>query len=338
MAHIEVRGLRKTFKVPRAAQPGPLKGWREVFLRRWREVEVLRGLDFAIERGEFVGYIGANGAGKSTTLKLLTGVLCPTAGQVRCAGFDPYRERYPYTYRIGVVLGQKSILEYEVPVKASFALYREIYELDPAVYAQRLDFFRQILGLADYWETPVRKLSFGERMRCEVAASLLHAPEIVFLDEPTIGLDASAKNEIRRFLRVVNGEERTTVLLTTHDMKDIEFLCRRVILIDKGNLVWDGELAALRATFVREKILSFRLGGVRDGEKLAGLRARALKAETSGETEAWRLASDGLDLSAFVSELLRAAELLDFSLADPELEEVVRRIYEQSGAKAQSSA
>lgn len=326
--HIQVESLRKTFKVP---VPSEGRAWganlKDIFFRRWSEFEVLKGLDFSIARGEFVGYIGANGAGKSTTLKLLTGILQPSSGRVVCAGLNPYSQRYAYTYKIGVVFGQKSILEYEVPVRASFELYREIYEMSRTAYERRLDYFKEILKIDKYWDIPVRKLSFGQRMRCEVAASLLHAPEIVFLDEPTIGLDAEAKNEIRHFLQEIHRNEKVTIILTTHDMKDIEFLCERVLLIDRGRLIYDGTHEQLRQHTLNEKILTFRASQILDRDAYDRLKRRASACtELEGE-EVWRVPAGDLDLSQYVSELLKSARMQDFSLSDPELEEVVRRIY-----------
>lgn len=287
----------------------------------------MRGIDFSVEKGEFVGYIGANGAGKSTTVKLLTGILHPSGGTVCCAGFDPYKRRYQYAYHIGVVLGQKSILEYFVPVRASFELYKKIYEMDEDFYRERVGFFCDLLKIDRYWDTPVRKLSFGERMRCEVAASLLHGPEIVFLDEPTIGLDAVAKEEIRNFLKAVNERDKTTVILTTHDMKDIESLCRRIMVIDTGSLIFDGPLAELRAKYLRERHLGFRLKRVLDESRYSRLRSEVIEAGSDGDRENWRLAQEGGDLADFVRALLESVEVHDFSLSEPELEEVIRKIY-----------
>ncbi len=325
---IEVESLVKRFRVPVArTKQGWLNSIQEVLLRKWQEVEVLKGLSFHVKPGEFVGFIGPNGAGKSTSLKCLTGILCPDGGSVRCAGFDPYAQRYNYTYHMGAVFGQKSILEYEVPVKASFRLYKEIYEIAQGDYDSRLKEFTELLGLGEYWDIPVRKLSFGQRMRCEVAASLLHRPKIVFLDEPTIGLDATAKSEIRRFLQEVNRREGTTILLTTHDMSDIESLCRRVILIDRGELIYDGALQELRQRYQREKLLRFRIKGVRDAELFARLKQRVNHHDQREGYETWSLRLADEELNAFVSELLAAVQLQDLRLEDEELEDVIRHIY-----------
>ncbi|MBF0196084.1 MAG: ATP-binding cassette domain-containing protein [Planctomycetes bacterium] len=326
--HIEVESLDKGFLVPEKKDRITLKQKVSGLLyRKWEKFEVLKNLSFQIEKGEFVGYIGANGAGKSTTIKLLTGILNPDSGNVKCAGFSPYNNRYQYTYHIGVVFGQKSILEYEVPVQASFDLYREIYEMDRTTFDKRIDFFHEILSLRDYLHIPVRKLSFGQRMRCEVAASLLHQPEIVFLDEPTIGLDAKAKKEIRSFLQAVNEQEKTTILLTTHDMKDIESLCNRVLMIDKGSLIYDGELGQLKKQFLREKTIRFSIDTILDQNTFNQLKENTLRSTKEGDDECWTIGTDQCDIADFARELLHAARFLDFTITEPELEEVVGHIY-----------
>lgn len=329
---IHCKGLVKSFKVPKKVEhPNWWSRAASLFHREWEDVQVLKGLDFDIRRGEFVGYIGANGAGKSTTIKLLTGILCPDGGTLRCQGFDPYGQRYAYTYNIGVVFGQKSILEYEIPVSASLELYRHIYEMDEAQFRKRLDFYDEILGLGELLHVPVRKLSFGQRMRCEVAASLLHNPSIVFLDEPTIGLDAVAKREIRQFLKTVNEEDGTTVILTTHDMNDIESLCERVLLIDKGNMIYDGDLDRLKDSYLREKKLRFKVGSLRDDAGYQRLKERATVMATDQEDdhEVWCVDKDVVDVPLFVKELLGCGDFEDLSMSEPELEEVVQHIYEE---------
>lgn len=306
----------------------------QIFYREWEEVEVLKKISFEIHQGDFIGYIGANGAGKSTTIKLLTGILCPDGGRVQCLGFDPYQQRYGYSYNIGVVFGQKSILEYEVPVQASFDLYRKIYEIEDSVYQKRLDFYQEILRIKDYLHIPVRKLSFGQRMRCEVAASLLHQPSIVFLDEPTIGLDASAKREIRDFLKTVNEVDKTTIILTTHDMKDIEQLCKRVLMIDSGSIIYDGELENLKRSCLKEKTLNFSIEKIKDTDKFESLKSLAEKTEELGDEQHWSLSMEKVQLGDFISELLQSADFIDLNITEPELEDVVRHIYENGIASA----
>lgn len=326
---IKVEELCKNFKVPvKQKEKGLMSHLSQIFYREWESVEVLKKISFDIYKGDFIGYIGANGAGKSTTIKLLTGILCPDGGKVQCLGFDPYQQRYAYSYHIGVVFGQKSILEYEVPVQASFDLYRKIYEMNDRDYQNRLGFYQDILRIKDYLHIPVRKLSFGQRMRCEVAASLLHQPSIVFLDEPTIGLDASAKREIRDFLKTVNEVDQTTIILTTHDMKDIEQLCKRVLMIDSGAIIYDGELEKLKRSCLKEKTLNFRIEKMKDESKFKLLESQVEKVDTIGDEHHWSLSVEKVQLGEFISALLQSADFIDLNITEPELEDVVRHIYE----------
>ena len=228
MPLIEVSGLTRTFRV-----------------RGRTDVEAVKELSFEIEAGEMVGYIGPNGAGKSTTIKMLTGILVPTSGTIRVAGVDPSRKRTQLARRIGVVFGQRTTLWWDLPLRDSFDLLQKIYKTDPARHRANLAEFVELLGLGDLLDIPVRQLSLGQRMRGDITAALLHDPEILYLDEPTIGLDVVSKGRLREFLRTLNAERGTTLLLTTHDLQDIEALCRRVIVIDHGTAVYDGTLAGL---------------------------------------------------------------------------------------------
>src|SRR5206468_4210322 len=242
---IEVRELTKEFRTFRRRE-GVLGALQNLFVREYVTVRAVDRVSFTIEPGEMVGYIGANGAGKSTTIKMLTGILVPTGGVVVSYGYVPYRERRRYTKHLGVVFGQRTQLWWDIAVVESFKLLKEIYGLSEGEYRERMALFDQVLGISAYLHQPVRKLSLGERMRCDLAASLLHRPPLLFLDEPTIGLDIVAKANVREFLQEINKQEGTTVLLTTHDLADIETLCKRVIVIDHGRLLFDGALDELR--------------------------------------------------------------------------------------------
>ncbi|MFS1299444.1 ATP-binding cassette domain-containing protein [Streptosporangium longisporum] len=220
--------------------------------RNRKTVHAVRDLSFTVRAGEFVGYLGPNGAGKSTTIKMLTGILAPTAGSIRVAGLDPAHRRVALARRIGVVFGQRTTLWWDLPLRDSFHLIRHLYKVDQQDFQRRLAELTELLGLGDFLSTPVRQLSLGQRMRGDITAALLHDPTVLVLDEPTIGLDVISKVALRDFLRRLNAERGTTVLLTTHDLGDIEKLCRRVMLIDHGTLAFDGTLDALRATAPEE--------------------------------------------------------------------------------------
>src|SRR5512146_1573977 len=255
---IEVQNLTKEFRSFRRRE-GVWGAMQNLFVRDKITVSAVDHVNFTIQPGEVVGYIGANGAGKSTTVKMLTGILVPTGGSIVANGFVPWRDRRHYTKHIGVVFGQRTQLWWDIAVVESFKLLKEIYEVSDDDYERRLSIFSEILNLRNYLNTPVRKLSLGERMRCDIAASLLHNPPVLFLDEPTIGLDVVAKDRIREFLKEVNRLERTTVLLTTHDLSDIEELCSRIIVIDKGMILFDGALREMKGRLAKFNQVKFLL-------------------------------------------------------------------------------
>jgi len=243
---IYLKGINKTFRI-RKRQAGFKNAARALFSREYEAVQALRGVSFSVDDGEMVGYIGPNGAGKSTTIKIMCGVLTPDDGLCDINGRTPWKNRKAHVREIGVVFGQRSQLWWDVPVIDSFELIRDIYRTDYAVYKKNLDELIELLELAEILKTPARSLSLGQRMRCEIVASLLHDPKILFLDEPTIGLDAVSKIAVRQFIKRINAERGTTVLLTTHDMQDIEALTERIILIGKGQILLDGKLDELKA-------------------------------------------------------------------------------------------
>src|ERR1700683_4238711 len=232
---------------------------QNLFVRDYRTVAAVDRVSFSIERGEMVGYIGPNGAGKSTSIKMCTGILVPTRGVIRINGFVPYRQRRQYVKTIGVVFGQRTQLWRDIAVIESFKLLRQIYDVPMRDFEARMEHVDEILGIRDYLHPPYPKLSLGERMRCDLAAALLHNPPLLFLDEPTIGLDVVAKDHVRHFLRAINREFRTTILLTTHDLDDIEELCRRIMIIDRGKVLYDGHLAQLKEQLLRTKYIKFAL-------------------------------------------------------------------------------
>jgi viologen exporter family transport system ATP-binding protein len=321
---ISVVNLRKEFKVFRHHR-GTLGALRNLFTREYRVVKAVDGVSFDIGRGELVGYLGPNGAGKSTTLKILTGILVPTSGEVRVNGRVPWRERKAHVARIGAVFGQRNILWWDLPVIESLDLLREIYKVPAGTYRRNLDHFREVLALDDFLHTPVRSLSLGQSMRANLAGALLHDPDIVFLDEPTIGLDVVAKERIRQFIRHTNRERGTTVILTTHDLSDVEKLCERVMMIDHGHLLFDGQLEALRQRFggERELVVDF----AEDYADISVEGARVVARE--GQRVTYRFARGAVTASALIGRLSARFRLLDLSVREPEIEDTVRRIYEE---------
>ncbi len=327
---IAVRELSRHFRTFRRRE-GLWGGIQNLFVRDYQTVRAVDRISFSIERGEMVGYIGPNGAGKSTTIKMLTGILVPTGGEVRANGFVPWRQRTAYVKTIGVVFGQRTQLWWDIAVIESFKLLRRIYEVPQRAFDERMELFNQVLSIRDYLHTPVRKLSLGERMRCDLAAALLHNPPLLFLDEPTIGLDVVAKDNIRQFLRAINQQCQTTILLTTHDLDDIEELCRRIMIIDHGHLLYDGPLAVLKQKLLRTKQVKFVL---RDSEQVACVGALerlendALKLERVDElTYLIRFDRSRVSTAELIRQILASVEVRDLLIEDEPIEEIVKRIY-----------
>jgi ABC-2 type transport system ATP-binding protein len=331
MSLIEVRDVSKVFRVFDRKE-GVWGGIQNLFVRKYKELKAVDDISFSIETGEMVGYIGANGAGKSTTIKMLTGILVPTGGVVLSNGFVPFRERRCYTRTIGVVFGQRTQLWWDIAVIESLHLLKKIYGIPEREYQSRLETFDQVLDLKPLLHTPVRKLSLGQRMRCDLAAALLHNPRIVFLDEPTIGLDVVAKENIRQFLRRINQELKVTVLLTTHDLSDIEELCRRVIIIDHGKILFDGRLDELRKRLACKSQLLLEL---REPISLHDLRLelpRQVEFKQLDEMHYQFIFDKHTVASAeLVRGLINSLPVKDLSLEDTTIEEIVREIYSRGG-------
>jgi ABC-2 type transport system ATP-binding protein len=316
MLAVELRDVRKTFVVYR----------RKGRVRRERStVRAVDGVELSIERGDMVGYVGPNGAGKSTTVKMLTGILVPTSGYVRVLGLEPARQRVDLARRIGVVFGQRTQLWWDLPLRDSFELLRHIYRIPADTYRRNLDTFTDVLDLGPFLSTPVRQLSLGQRMRGDLAASLLHDPDILFLDEPTIGLDVVAKARIREFLSRINAERGTTVLLTTHDMDDIEQLCRRMLVIDRGRVIYDGDLQTVKTRFGGESVLVVDLLDAAAPLEVDGARVT----KVDGPRQWIHFRRDRISAAALVAEVAGKAPLKDLAITEPDIEDVVRRIYEE---------
>lgn len=319
---IRVVDLYKEFRVLRHHR-GAFGAVRNLFSRESTIVRAVSGVTFDIATGELVGYLGPNGAGKSTTLKILTGILTPTAGRAEVDGRIPWLERKEHVRRIGAVFGQRSNLWWDLPVIESLDLLRHIYRVPEQRYKQNMALFADLLEFGPFLDTPVRSLSLGQRMRADLAAALLHDPQLLFLDEPTIGLDVVAKERIREFIRTVNRERGTTVILTTHDLGDVEKLCERVIMIDLGRIVFDGALAALRQKFGQGRVLVVDFETAPQDLEVPG--AELIKQEAN---RAWLRVPVNGGVAQVVPALFRDYHVLDLSVQEPEIEEVVRRIYE----------
>ena len=315
MTVIAMRDLRKDFSVRvRAGR----------FRRRKRTVPAVDGIDLTVDRGEMVGYIGPNGAGKSTTLKMLTGILTPSAGTVTVCGLTPVPQRTRLARRIGVVFGQRSQLWWDLPLHESFTLLRHIYRVPPADHVARLARCRSLLDLDSFLDTPVRQLSLGQRMRGEITAALLHGPEVLFLDEPTIGLDVVSKQAVRGFLAELGATGDVTLVLTTHDLADIERLCRRLVVIDHGHVVHDGTIEDLHARYgSRRRLVADLDAPLPASFALAGATLAATEAD--GHRVSFTLES--ATAAEAVASLMAAAPVRDLSLVEPDIEDVVARLY-----------
>jgi len=330
---VEVADLRKTFYLARHHR-GFFGAFRNLATRSYREVRAVDGISFQVERGEMVGYVGPNGAGKSTTIKMLTGILVPTSGRVEVAGLIPSRQRRELARRIGVVFGQRTQLWWDLPLIESLELLRHIYRVPEKRHRANLATFAELLGLEAFLDTPVRQLSLGQRMRGDLAAALLHDPEILYLDEPTIGLDVVAKQRIREFLIRINREAQTTVLLTTHDMSDIAHLCQRMLIIDHGRLLYDGGVAAIRERFGTTRTLVVDL---EEDEEFAGVPSAEMVRE-DGPRKWLRFQREAISAAELVAQVAARYRIRDLTIEEPEIEEIVRRIYLEGIGGDQPSA
>ncbi|HEX5417886.1 MAG TPA: ATP-binding cassette domain-containing protein [Chloroflexota bacterium] len=329
MLVVDVENLRKVYPVKRKP-PGFGGSLRALWRPTYDSVTAVDSITFQIQRGELVGFVGPNGAGKSTTIKMLTGILFPTSGSATVLGLAPWSERQRLAFRIASVFGQRSQLWYHLPPSDSFALLARIYEIEDRPFRERLGQLVERFGIASYLDVPVRRLSLGERMRCEIAAALLHRPEVVFLDEPTIGLDVVAKQEIRAMVKTLNADEGVTFLLTSHDAGDIEQVCRRVIVINHGTIVFDDPVAELKRGFLRRKIVEVKLGQEGTPPELPGVVVR--------EAEAFRLRlevdADIQPIDKVIAALVSTLIVADLTIEEPPLEEIIAAIYAATGEAA----
>jgi ABC-2 type transport system ATP-binding protein len=322
MPQILVEALAKTYRVAERA-PGLGGALRGLVRRRWREIHALADVTFSLEAGELLAFIGPNGAGKSTTVKILSGILRPTSGRVEVNGLVPYENRVRHVARIGVVFGQRSQLWWDLPVIDGFDLLADIYRVEPERYRRRRDELVAMLRLEPLLDQPVRQLSLGQRMRAELTAALLHDPAILYLDEPTIGLDLVSKANVREFLTEVNRERGVTILLTTHDLDDVERLCSRLVVIDHGRIVHDATLAEVKARFAPHRTVVVDLVDAAPPLEVRG----ASTTQVDGVRQWLRFHRDETTAAAVIAQVAAVAEIADVTVTEPDIEEVIRHVY-----------
>lgn len=328
---IYVENLRKEFKKI-IKEPGFKGSVKALFKPKTEIVKAVDGISFEVPKGEILGFIGPNGAGKSTVIKMLTGILMPTSGRCVINGQVPQEDRKRYVKEIGVVFGQRTQLWWDLALRETYAVLKEIYEVPEDRYRERMAFLNEVLDLESFITSPVRTLSLGQRMRADIAAALLHSPKVLFLDEPTIGLDVVVKENIRDAIRKINAEEGTTVILTTHDLADIEQLCERIVMIDKGKKVFDGGISELRHNFGNSRILSFELVNAPDFKLLDyhgrfRLSQDDIAVERDKASVTVRFNVSAVSVEDMIGYTLSTVHVNDLSITDVEIEEIIKRLY-----------
>lgn len=321
---IEVKGLRKVYTTYQRGR-GTWNALKSIFRRKYIQKEALKEVSFSIKKGEIVGLIGPNGAGKSTIIKTLSGVLYPTSGSVKVLGYTPWKDRESYVQNIGVVFGQKEDLYWDLPPLDSFALNKELYSISDKDFEKRIAHMVKILNIGHIIETPVRDLSLGERMKCKALLAMLHNPKIVFLDEPSIGLDVIAKGNLRDFILDINKKQVTTFIITTHDMQDIERLCKRVIIINSGEIIYDGLLSTIKKRIMDNKLLDIKFAQKPKKFKLKGCKVieatnYSIKVDVNTKKQ---------DLKKVINYLMENFEFADLVISDPPIEEIIKKVYER---------
>lgn len=328
---IDVVNVTKEFKKV-VKDPGLKGSVKSLFHRQYEVISAVDGISFHVPKGEILGFIGANGAGKSTTIKMMTGILTPTAGTIEINNQIPYKNRKKYVKEIGVVFGQRTQLWWDLPLVETFSVLKQIYQVDDKDFEKRMAFLNEVLELNDFIKSPVRTLSLGQRMRADLAASMIHNPKVLFLDEPTIGLDVAVKNNIRKAITQINEEEDTTIILTTHDLNDIETLCKRIIMIDKGKLLYDGDLLEMKQQYGKYREVNMSLFQHEDFEKLQfqkdlHLKDEDVKVTRNKEKITVTFDSEKTMISDMLSYILSHAQVKDISVNDVNIEEIVCRMY-----------
>jgi len=323
MSFIEVKNINKTFKVPEK-EKGKLSVLKSFFNRKYKYIKAINNISFSIKKGEIVGYIGPNGAGKSTTIKILSGILVPDSGNVVIDKLVPYKNRREYVSNIGVVFGQRSQLWWDIPAIDSFNLLKDIYKIPDDKYNKNLNELIELLNLKDIINIPVRQLSLGSRMRCEIAASLLHSPKILFLDEPTIGLDAISKKIVRDFIKKLNKKNKVTVILTTHDMADIEALAKRIILIGKGEVLYDGTLSNLQKNYDYLRKIK-----VKTKDKIKIKRNYIVDEKNTKDGIEFTIDIRKVEISDFIKLLSSKISIIDIDIDSGNIDDLIVRLYEE---------
>lgn len=324
MSFIKVEALCKSFKVAKR-NSGVKAALKSFFKREYKIVDAVEDVSFEIEKGEIVGYIGPNGAGKSTTIKMLSGILKPTAGNIIIDGLNPFKDRRKYVSKIGVVFGQRSQLAWDIPAEDTFDLLRDIYKINNNEYQKTKEELVNLLDIKDIIKQPVRSLSLGQRIRCEIAASLLHKPEILFLDEPTIGLDTTSKKIVREFIKKINKQQKVTIILTTHDMFDIDALAKRIILIGRGKILYDGTLNNLKRKYGSYKNITVN---TKENIKITKLNGVIKKEKINGGYN-FIIDSNILTISKFVNYLSKNYSIEDIDIDNENIDDMILKLYDE---------
>lgn len=320
---ITVTGLKKVFKVPKKKHPGLLASVKSLFDREFSYINAVDGIDLKIAEGEIRGLIGPNGAGKSTTIKILSGVLYPSEGSVDVMGYTPWLQRHKYVKQIGVVLGQKTQLWWDLPAIDTFRLHKVMYSIDEKNFNENIAYFSEVLNIGDVINRPVRQLSLGERMKCELVCALLHEPKLIYLDEPTIGLDLLSKEAVRTFIKKVNQDKKTTFILTTHDLEDIENLCGNVTIINKGKVAYDDSIGNLRTFFSNKKLIEVKFAKAVAKDELSHYNVRML----SPFAAKMEIDINERSLQTEVYNIFNTLPVHDINISSIDIEEVIKKVY-----------
>ena len=326
MSIIEAKNLNKEFKVFKR-NTGFVNTVKQLFKREYTIKKAVEDISFSIDKGELVGYIGPNGAGKSTTIKMLTGILHPTSGEVIVNGIVPHNNRKQNAMNIGVVFGQRSQLYWDLPMLDAYQLYKKMYKIDDETFKRNIDFFTEVLDMSEFLTRPIRQLSLGQKMRAEFSVALLHNPDILYLDEPTIGLDVLEKKRIREALKEINKEHKTTVILTTHDMDDIEEICDRLILIDEGKLLFDGELERFKDSYAENSVVEFIYDESKSENSFEADGITIIDIEKGKKTATFN--TKQYTSAAVTRLLMEKYDIIDFSVKDSNIEDILRKIYDK---------